>query len=55
MVDFLEFILPIRESFDNKNLLLEFPEYKYFTTHLEVSTGVIRFDYWCNDAKFAFR
>jgi hypothetical protein len=54
MIDFLEFLEPVWKSYANKNLLIEFPEFKYFTTHIEVMNDVIRLDYWCNDAKFAF-
>lgn len=34
---------------------MDFPEYKFFTTHIEVVGKTIRFDYWCNDASFAFK
>ncbi len=55
MIDFLEFLEPIWKSYHNRIHLIEFPEYQYFTTHIEVDFDVIRLDYWCNDANFAFK
>lgn len=45
---------PISKSYNLRKSLIEFPDYKYFTTHIEVVNSTIRLDYWCNDAKFAF-
>ncbi len=54
-VDFFDFLVPIWESYLNREKYIEKPDYEYFTVHIELINNHLRFDLWCNDANFTFK